>query len=83
MEKVRDVVGLYMAPPQRAVVLCVDEKTPVQDLDRTQPVQPLLPGRSEKASHDYVRHGTTALFAALDVVTGKVIGACHRPYLPR
>lgn len=78
VEKVRDIVGLYMAPPERAIVLCADEKTQVQALDRTQPIQPLLPGRSEKASHDYVRHGTTALFAALDVATGKVIGACHR-----
>jgi transposase len=78
VEKVRDIVGLYLAPPDRAVVLCVDEKSQVQALDRTQPVQPLLPGRPEKASHDYVRHGTTSLFAALDVATGKVIGACHR-----
>lgn len=78
VEKVRDIVGLYMAPPQKAIVLCVDEKSQVQALDRTQPIQPLLPGRSEKASHDYVRHGTTSLFAALDVATGKVIGTCHR-----
>lgn len=78
VEKVRDVVGLYMAPPQRAIVLCVDEKSQVQALDRTQPVQPLLPGRSERASHDYVRHGTTSLFAALGVATGKVIGTCRR-----
>jgi transposase len=78
VEKVRDIVGLYMAPPQRAVVLCVDEKSQVQALDRTQPIQPLLPGRSEKAGHDYVRHGTTSLFAALDVATGKVIGTCSQ-----
>jgi transposase len=78
VEKVRDVVGLYVAPPERAIVLCVDEKSQVQALDRTQPIQPLLPGRCEKASHDYVRHGTTSLFAALDVATGKVIGTCHR-----
>jgi transposase len=78
VEKVRDVVGLYLAPPERAIVLCVDEKSQVQALDRTQPIQPPLPGRAEKASHDYVRHGTTSLFAALDVATGKVIGACHR-----
>ena len=78
MEKVRDVVGLYLAPPDRAIVLCVDEKSQVQALDRTQPIQPPLPGRAEKASHDYVRHGTTSLFAALEVATGKVIGACHR-----
>src|SRR3954463_14295894 len=78
VEKVRDVVGLYLAPPERAIVLCVDEKSQVQALDRTQPIQPPLPGRAEKASHDYVRHGTTSLFAALDVATGQVIGACHR-----
>ena len=78
VEKVRDIVGLYLSPPQKAIVLCVDEKTQVQALDRTQPVQPLLPGRSGKASHDYVRHGTTSLFAALDVATGKVIGECHQ-----
>jgi transposase len=78
VEKVRDVVGLYLAPPERAIVLCVDEKSQVQALDRTQPIQPVLPGRPPKASHDYVRHGTTSLFAALDVATGKVIGACHR-----
>jgi transposase len=78
VEKVRDIVGLYLAPPRRAIVLCLDEKSQVQALDRTQPIQPLLPGRSEKASHDYVRHGTTSLFAALDVATGKVIGTCHR-----
>jgi transposase len=77
VEKVRDVVGLYMAPPQRAIVLCVDEKSQVQALGRTQPTQPLLPGRAEKSSHDYVRHGTTSLFAALDVATGRVIGECH------
>jgi transposase len=78
VEKVRDIVGLYMAPPQKAIVLCVDEKSQVQALDRTQPIQPILPGRGEKASHDYLRHGTTSLFAALDVATGKVIGTCHR-----
>src|SRR5215218_910154 len=78
VEKVRDVVGLYLAPPDRAIVLCVDEKSQVQALDRTQPIQPPLPGRAEKATHDYVRHGTTSLFAALDIATGKVIGECHR-----
>jgi transposase len=78
VEKVRDVVGLYLAPPERAIVLCVDEKSQVQALDRTQPIQPPLPGRAEKASHDYVRHGTTSLFAALDVATGRVIGECCR-----
>ena len=78
VEKVRDVVGLYLDPPAKAIVLCVDEKSQVQALDRTQPIQPPLPGRAEKASHDYVRHGTTSLFAALEVATGKVIGECHR-----
>jgi transposase len=78
VEKVRDIVGLYVAPPERAIVLCVDEKSQVQALDRTQPSQPLLPGRAEKASHDYVRHGTTSLFGALNVATGQVIGRCQR-----
>jgi len=78
VEKVRDVVGLYLSPPDKAVVLCVDEKSGTQALDRTQPVLPLAPGRPERATHDYVRHGTTSLFAALDVATGKVIGTCHR-----
>src|SRR6478735_241556 len=78
VEKVRDIVGLYMTPPDRAIVLCVDEKSQVQALNRTQPIQPALPGRPEKASHDYVRHGTTSLFAALDVATGRVVGACQR-----
>lgn len=78
VDKVRDVVGLYLAPPERALVLSVDEKPQVQALDRTQPVLPLAPGRTERATHDYVRHGTTSLFAALDVATGRVIGKCHR-----
>ena len=77
-EKVRDVVGLYMAPPERAIVLCIDEKSPVQALDRPQPTQPLLPGRAEKGTHDYVWHGTTSLFSALDVATGAVVGKCDR-----
>lgn len=80
VEKVRDIVGLYLAPPDRAIVLCVDEKSQIQALDRTQPTQPLLPGRAEKASHDYTRHGTTSLFAALDVATGHVIGTCQRQH---
>jgi transposase len=80
VEKVRDIVGLYVAPPDRAIVLCVDEKSQIQALDRTQPTQPLLPGRAEKASHDYTRHGITSLFAALDVATGRVIGTCHRQH---
>ena len=73
--KVRDVVGLYLNPPQNAVVVCVDEKTQVQALDRTAPILPLRPGLPEKATHDYVRHGTTSLFAALEVATGKVTDA--------
>lgn len=76
IEKVRDVVGLYMSPPDRAVVLCVDEKSQIQALDRTQPLLPLRPGQVERHTHDYVRHGTTSLFAALDTATGKVIGQC-------
>jgi len=78
VEKVRDVVGLYLDPPDRAVVLSVDEKSQVQALDRTQPILPMTPGQAERGTHDYVRHGTTSLFAALDVATGKVIGRCHR-----
>jgi transposase len=78
VEKVRDVVGLYLDPPDRAVVLCVDEKSGAQALDRTQPVLPMTPGQAERGTHDYVRHGTTSLFAALDVATGRVIGRCHR-----
>ncbi len=75
-EKVRDIVGLYLAPPDRALVLCVDEKSQVQALDRTQPLLPLRPGQAERRTHDYVRHGTTSLFAALDVAAGTVIGRC-------
>ena len=78
IEKVRDVVGLYLNPPERAVVLCVDEKSQVQALDRTQPLLPMTPGQAERGTHDYTRHGTTALFAALNVATGEVIGKCHR-----
>jgi transposase len=77
VEKVRDVVGLYLNPPERALVLCVDEKTQIQALNRTQPVFPMLPGTPARASHDYVRHGTSSLYAALDVATGKVIGSLH------
>lgn len=82
VEKVRDVVGLYLNPPEqtRAVVLCVDEKSQVQALERTQPLLPMRPGQAEKRTHDYERHGTTSLFAALDVATGKVIGQCHRQH---
>jgi transposase len=78
IEKVRDIVGLYMAPPDRALVLCVDEKSQIQALDRTQPLLPMRPGQIERRTHDYVRHGTTSLFAALDVKTGTVIGELHR-----
>jgi transposase len=74
--KVRDVVGLYMTPPERAVVLCVDEKSPIQALDRSQPMLPMRPGQPARWSHDYKRHGTTSLFAALDIATGRVIGKC-------
>ncbi len=76
VEKVRDIVGLYLAPPDRALVLCVDEKTGVQALDRTQPLLPMRPGQAERRTHDYARHGTTSLFAALDVRAGTVIGRC-------
>jgi transposase len=75
--KLRDVVGLYLNPPDKAVVLCVDEKSQVQALDRTAPLLPLRPGIPEKQTHDYVRHGTTTLFAALEVATGKVTDACY------
>jgi len=75
--KVRDVVGLYLSPPEHAVVLCVDEKSQIQALDRSQTVFPMRPGQAERRSHDYVRHGTTSLFAALDVATGQVIGKCY------
>ena len=78
IEKVRDIVGLYMSPPDKALVLCVDEKTQIQALDRTQPLLPMSPGQVERRTHDYVRHGTTSLFAALNVLTGKVIGKCYR-----
>jgi transposase len=77
VEKVRDVVGLYLTPPEKAIVLSVDEKSQVQALDRTQPTLPMTPGRAERRTHDYVRHGTTSLFAALNVATGHVIGKCH------
>src|SRR6202790_2928844 len=78
VEKVRDIVGLYLNPPEHAIVLSVDEKSQVQALDRTQPILPLRPGLPEQRTSDYERHGTTSLFAALDIATGKVIGECHR-----
>ena len=74
--KVRDVVGLYVSPPEHAIVLCVDEKSQIQALDRTQPLLPMRPGQAARRSHDYKRHGTTSLFAALDIATGQVIGQC-------
>ncbi len=75
--KVRDVVGLYVSPPAHAVVLCVDEKSQIQALDRSQPMLPMRPGQPARRSHDYTRHGTTSLFAALDIATGRVIGKCY------
>jgi transposase len=77
IEKVRDVVGLYLNPPERAVVLCVDEKSQIQALDRTAPILPMLPGTPQRATHDYKRAGTSSLYAALDLTTGKVIGRLH------
>jgi transposase len=77
LEKLTDVVGLYLNPPQKAVVLCVDEKSQIQALDRTQPGLPLKRGRCGTFTHDYVRHGTTTLFAALNILEGKVIGQCR------
>ncbi len=78
VDKVRDVVGLYLNPPDHALVLCVDEKSQIQALDRTQPLLPMRPGQVERRSHDYQRHGTTSLFAALDIATGRVIGRCYQ-----
>jgi transposase len=75
--KVTDIVGLYLHPPENAIVLCVDEKSQIQALERTQPILPLKPGQAQKQSHDYRRHGTTTLFAALEVATGKVTDACY------
>jgi len=78
VEKVRDIVGLYLDPPVKAMVVCVDEKSQIQALDRTQPILPMMPGLPEKRTHDYMRHGTTTLFAALDIATGHVIGQLRR-----
>ena len=80
VEKVRDVVGIYMNPPDHAVVLCVDETSQVQALERGQPVLPMLFGQPKRRTPQYLRHGTTTLFAALDIATGKVIGECHRKH---
>jgi transposase len=77
VDKVRDIVGLYLDPPERALVLCVDEKSQIQALDRTAPTLPLLPGTPKRATHDYKRNGTSSLFAALDLASGKVIGSLH------
>jgi DDE superfamily endonuclease len=79
VEKVRDAVGLYLAPPERAVAPCVDEKSQIQALDRSQPLLPMRPGQIERRTHDCIRHGTLPLFAALDATTGSVIGRCHPP----
>lgn len=78
IDKVRDIVGLYLSPPDRALVLCVDEKSQIQALDRSQPLLPMGPGQIERRTHDYKRHGTTSLFAALDIATGQVIGKCYK-----
>lgn len=78
VEKVRDVVGLYLNPPEKAIVLSVDEKSQCQALNRTQPILPMTPGQAERGTHDYERHGVTSLFAALNVATGAIIGECHR-----
>lgn len=76
VEKVRDIIGLYLNPPDRALVLCVDEKSQIEALDRTQPLLPMRPGQAERRTHDYARHGTTSLYAALDVKAGTIIGKC-------
>ena len=86
LEKLTDVVGLYLRPPDKSLVICVDEKSRIQALDRTQPGLPLKPGRCGTFTHDYVRHGTTTLFAALEILEGKVVGECfprhrHREFL--
>jgi transposase len=78
IDKVRDIVGLYLDPPHHALVLCVDEKSQIQALSRTQPVLPMRVGQLERRTHDYARHGVTSLFAALDIATGNVLGKCYR-----
>src|SRR5512134_3784495 len=85
IEKVRDIVGLYLQPPDKALVLCVDEKSQIQALDRTQPLLPMRPGQAERRTYDYKRHGTTSLFAALDMKAGTIISKCmprHRAGVP-
>lgn len=81
--KVRDIVGLYLYPPDRALVLCVDENSQIQALDRTAPILPLRPGLPERQTHDYKRHGTTTLFAAFNILNGKVIGTCQERHRSR
>jgi transposase len=83
IDKVRDIVGLYLDPPDKALVLCVDEKSQIQALDRTQPVLPLRPGQAERRTHDYTRHGTTTLFAALNATSGEIIGEFHQRHRAR
>ena len=83
VDKVRDIVGLYLSPPNRALVLCVDEKSQIQALNRSQPVLPMMPGTPEFQTHDYIRHGTTSLFAALDIASGFVIGKCYKRHRAR
>ena len=78
VDKVRDIIGLYLSPPTRAIVLSVDEKSQIQALDREQPVLPMMPGIPERRTHSYLRHGTTSLFAALDIASGFVIGKCYK-----
>src|ERR1039457_1252932 len=82
VDKVRDIVGLYLNPPHHALVLCVDEKSQIQALSRSQPILPMLPGQVERRTHDYNRHGVTSLFAALDIATGQVLGKCYRRHRP-
>lgn len=79
-EKVRDIIGLYLNPPEKAMVFCIDEKSQTQALERSQPILPLRPGIPEGQTHDYIRHGTTSLFAALNVLTGEVTGSCHNKH---
>jgi len=83
IDKVRDIVGLYLNPPDKALVLCVDEKSQIQALDRTQPVLPLRPGQVERRTHDYTRHGTTTLFAALNAKSGEILGQFHQRHRAR
>ena len=83
IDKVRDIVGLYLDPPDKALVLCVDEKSQIQALDRTQPILPMRPGQAERRSHDYTRHGTTTLFAALNAKSGAIIGEFHQRHRAR